>query len=771
MKERNDRRSAARVPVAVTTFVGRQREMAEVRRRLAGSRLVTLTGPGGVGKTRLAMQVAAELDPDYANGAWFAELAAISDPHMVGLTIASTLGLRHLTAQDVGEVLVSYLGERELLLVVDNCEHLIDECAHLLAELLRRCPGLTVLTTSRTVLGTADETVLTVPPLSVAAGQPDARQLLVDRVRAFRPDFEVTAENRAALDTICTRLDGVPLTIELAASRLRVLAADQLVDRLRHRFTVLTGGSRSALPRQQTLRALIDWSHDLCTPAERTLWARLAGMQGSFDIEAAEEICADPGSGAPTVDDVPVLDLVDRLVAQSVLGVETQGDVARYRMLETLREYGLERLRESGEELALRERHRDHFLDRAEGACREWCGPGQARELRRQRDDQDNLRAALAFSAGELDGGVSLLRLSAALRYHWFVNGHLGEGRRWLERALQTTDDAPADRAVALWVAAWVAVLQGDDAGACAHVEACRGLAGEIGDVDSLAYADHVAGTAALFRGDLREAVAAFESADREHAVAGAPEGRLGMLFQLAMAHAHLGESRRARDICDEAIDLADAHGEKWGRSYAMWVLAYVTWCEGDADLAEELALASLSDKSQFADHVGSALVIELLSWIAVSVGRAERAARRFAAATLVWDHLGTAPQVFGPQLAARHDEAWARTARELGSTKFEAVVAGEQRRSVEEAINVVLEPITATRVHTGDGVLTPREWEIAELVGKGFTSKQIAEKLVVSARTVDAHVEHIRTKLGVSSRTQIAVWLVENHPRRERMT
>lgn len=387
---------AGNLPTAYTTFVGRRRDIAEIRRRLADVRLLTLTGVGGVGKTRLALEVAAAARKGFADGVWLVDLAPVQDPATVAEVTATALGMPDLSARPAVEQLAAYLAERQCLILLDNCEHLVDACAALADALLSAAPGLRVLATSRQTLDLAGEHVFTVAPLSV----PDeAVELLRDRAAAHRPEFDVTDANRAAVTRLCTRLDGLPLAIELAAARLRTLTVDQVTDRLEDRFALLTGGSRAARPRQRTLRALIDWSYELCTPAERLLWNRLSVFAGGFGLDAAEGVCADAADAmVEGISRADVLDLLDRLVAQSVVLITEREGQPRYWLLETIRQYGAEKLAESGEGDRVRVLHRDFHRGLAERIADGWYGPGQEEGLARLRAEHGNLRIALEQS-------------------------------------------------------------------------------------------------------------------------------------------------------------------------------------------------------------------------------------------------------------------------------------------------------------------------------------------------------------------------------------
>jgi len=406
----------------VTSFVGRRREIEQTK-RLLSTRLTTLTGPGGVGKTRLALRVAGDLPRAFPDGVWLVELADLRDPALLAHTVADQLGIRDPASRWVLTRLADFLGSKHLLLVLDNCEHLIDACAVLADSLLRACPDLRILATSRQPLRTAGESCLLVGPLA----QCEAVNLFADRAAAVLPGFTVDERNAAAVASLVRQLDGIPLAIELATVRLRALSVDQVLERLSDRYRLLTRGTRSAPPRQQTLRSLIDWSYYLCTERERTVWARLAVFAGGFELDPAEDVCA----GAD-ISNEDVLDVVASLVDKSVLLREEHGPLVRYRMLETIRQYGQERLAEAGEEELLRRGHRDWYERLVERFEAEWLGPDQAGWLTRLRLEHGNLRAAMDYcltapapATEQYAGRAKALRVTG-----WLTALHTGDADR-----------------------------------------------------------------------------------------------------------------------------------------------------------------------------------------------------------------------------------------------------------------------------------------------------------------------------------------------------
>ncbi|MFF3373747.1 ATP-binding protein [Streptomyces sp. NPDC002680] len=743
---------AGNLPVAFTTFVGRRPDIAEVRRVLGSARLLTLTGMGGVGKTRLALEVAAASRKAFPDGTWLVDLASVRDPASVASAAATAVGIADLGTRPALDQLAGYLAGRRALIVLDNCEHLVDACAELASTLLSAAADLHILATSRQTLGIAGEHVFTVAPLSV----PDeAVELLRDRATAVRPEFRITDVNWAGVSRLCTALDGLPLAIELAASRLRTLTVEQTLGRLEDRFALLTGGSRTARPHQRTLRALIDWSYELCTSAERLLWNRLSVFVGGFGLDAAEEVCAGEG-----IDRQEVLDLLDRLVAQSVVLTTEHEGMSRYRLLETIREYGRARLAESGEEQRLLLRHRDFFLAVAERICDGWYGAGQEEALARLRADHFNLLAALDRGG---DPQVTLA-LAAALRFHWCVGGFLGEGRRRLGQALAAAPEPTPARAKALWVAAWVALLQGDHAAADGWLAEAGELGEQLDDPMVGYYVTVFRGSSAMFQGRLEEAMSLFECAVATDSTADEGAVAVFVLFQLALTRTHLGDPG-ASETGRRAVVLAEAHGERWGRAHALWALGYDAWVRGDRKESMALTLAGLEIERGFNDCLGAALMLELLAWLNASGGEYERAGRLLGVVRGLWRDIGNSISAFGPLMAESHARCEESVVRALGATAYErALVHGGGHDSLGLAIDYALSTETSAEP-AAPSPLTRREREVAALVARGMTNRRIAAELVLSPRTVDSHVENILAKLGFGSRTRIAAWWTANQP------
>ncbi|MFD7437858.1 ATP-binding protein [Streptomyces sp. NPDC059861] len=771
-------RRDSRPPVETTSFVDRRAELAEGRELLARARLVTLTGPGGVGKTRLAGRIAARVARAFPDGVHVVHLSGLHDPALVPVAAADALGLHDHSAQPPLDALVAQVRERRLLLVVDNCEHLLGACTDLAAALLRGTTGVRVLATSRHRLGLTEEHLLEVRPLPVpdpdgdpsGTGPGPALALFADRAAAVVPGFRLTPANRSAVARLCRRLDGLPLAIELAAVRMRVLSVEQLLERLDDRYRLLSAGSPAVLPRHRTLRAAVDWSHDLCTGPEQLVWARLSVLAGGFDLETAEAVCAD-GERIRSYD---VMEAVAGLVDKSVLCREPGPDGVRYRLLDTLRHYGLERLRVlPGDEPATRRRQRD-WMQRRAAACEEaWFGPGQREIVARLHADQDNLRAALAFGLDEPttpDDALAALRLAGTLWFYWHACGAPREGRYWLDRALDAAPEPTPERARALWVAGLLAGCPEDLTRGRRRAEEARTLARRLGDEAEAAHAEYVLGVILLFTDDLPAALAHFRAGVARGRVPGQHLSLAGLdRVELACALGFLGEADQAIAVSEETRRLCERHGEEWVLSYVHRMLALAHTVKKDHRRAERHAREALRLKLAVHDVTGIGLTLDLLAQIAGRGGAHDRAAVLLGGADRVWadvdrDRWGSAALGAtrrGTETRCREalgTAAYERSYEEgaaLGLTGIVGYALDEQRREPHGPG----QPPTAERGHPGVR-LTRRETQVAELVAEGLANQQIADRLVIARRTAEGHVERILSKLGFSNRSQIASWI-----------
>ncbi len=584
------------LPVQLTSFVGREREIAEVRRLLGTTRLLTLTGTGGCGKTRLAYQVAADLIDGYEDGVWVVELAALSDPELVPQTVAQALGLLEQSGVPILETVQTYLRPKHLLLVIDNCEHLLDASAKVADTLLRNCPGLRILATSREALGTSGESSYRVPSLALpdprhlpalaSLSEYEAVRLFVERAQAVLPDFVLTDQNSPSVAQICWRLDGIPLAIELAAARLSALTVEQVAARLDDRFRLLTGGSRTALRRQQTLRATIDWSYDLLTDLQRLLLRRLTVFAGGWRLEAAEAVCSEEG-----LDAEEALDLLARLVDRSLVVVERSSSEARYRLPETIRQYALERLFESGEVGRVRDRHLAYYSDLGEQYYDSICGPDEVTWLETLELEHDNLRAALTRSlAGEPSQAERGLRLGGALGHFWFLRVHRQEGLQWLDRLLARCEaKATPERARALYAAAQLAFILGERRALSLSVESAH-IYQQLDDVRGMVFARRNEGMTLAFQ---------------------------------------LGDLARGRAVLEEALAVARSSGDRWLIAHAQVFLAYFPGVV-DRDTRWALAEQALPALEEAGDLLGIAIAHRVLGSVALWRGDYLRAIRSF---------------------------------------------------------------------------------------------------------------------------------------------
>lgn len=748
----------------MTSFIGREQSLRETRALLGESRLVTVTGPGGIGKTRLAREAVVRAAAAFPDGVAVVELADLEVGSEVAPAVASALGVPDQSTRAPVDQIVRHLTGRRTLLLVDNCEHVLDAAADLLATLLDSVGGLSVIATSREPLGLPGERIHDLGPLDLPdldrddAAQVDrseAVRLVVDRARALVPGFAVTDDNRAAVVQLCSRLDGMPLAIELATARFRSLSVEQVLGRLDARFTLLTGGARGDLAHHRTLWALVDWSHDLCTSAEQLLWARLSVFPGSFDLDAAEAVCAD--AELPVNE---VLDVLDRLVAKSIVTAEPHGATMRYRLLVTMREYGTQQLGEGEDRAATKRRHRDHYLAQTDRMVRDWCGPNQPLALAALREDHPNLIAALEWSVATAGEESQAARLASLLRYHWIAGGRLSDGRRWLERILGLVVDQSPERGAALWVAAWVCLIQGDRDRAEELLEECRTIAGVLEDEVLAAHAAHWTGLRHAFSGRTGEAIDHYRVAIVVFERHGLDAPAATALFQMGMAQTYEDQHAAALETCARVLDLSERHGEQWCRAYALWVTSVSQWHRGDPDAAARAGKAALELQRAFQDGICIALTVELLAWLAHDSSDDERSAELAGAAASVWAQIGTSIEAFGPKIHAESVAVAADVDRQLGAS-----LAGRRRASASGvtrlgAVELALGHRAGQDAATQECPLTPRELEVAGLVAQGLTNRTIADRLVISPRTVDGHVERIFGKLEVNSRSQIAAWV-----------
>ncbi len=626
------------LPQQSTRFIGREQAVADVRRLLSSTRLLTLTGSGGCGKTRLSLQVAADSLERFPDGAWLVELAPISDPGLVPQAVTTVLGLKEASGKGVVPTLTDHLKDRRMVLLLDNCEHLLDACAQLANTLLRQCPQVTILASSREALGVGGEQTYRVPSLSMpdpkrahtsASVVPfEAIQMFTDRAVLARANFTITDQNAPTLASICCRLDGIPLAIELAAARVRSLSVDEINNKLDQRFRLLTGGSRAALPRQQTLRSLIDWSYDLLSATEQALFRGLSVFAGGWTLETAEDVCS--GEGIAKED---VLDLLTALSDKSLVLVEERNGESRYRLLETVRQYARERLLESGGGEAVRIRHRDYFLALAEDAHPKLRGPEQAAALRRLEAEHENLRASLEWSLADANPTAGL-KLCSALQLFWIMRGHFAEGRRWCAQVLAKdgVEARAQEHANALGAAGLLAYRQVDYVVARALLEQSLAIRRRLGDRKGIGITLGNLGMIASDEGDLASALALH---GESLAIARELGNRVGMaasLGNLGIASEEQGDSAAARARFGECLVISRELGDQHAAAMTLHRLAMIHLRERDYAAAGALYRESLTILRDLGLRGRIVYSLEELGMVAAALGDPVRGARLWGA-------------------------------------------------------------------------------------------------------------------------------------------
>jgi non-specific serine/threonine protein kinase len=809
--------------VQLTSFVGREDDLAALDRLVSTYRLVTLTGVGGCGKTRLSIELANSVRGRFADGVWLVDLAPLRDPALVTQLVAQVLGLPLASDAPLLESLLYFLQAKETLLILDNCEHLSDACAQLVTSLLPNAPGLRILATSREALGIRGEGIYPLsglawpaePPAAAVDGQAlmgfDAVRLFVIRAQASAPSFQLTPENAAAVVEICRRLDGLPLGLELASARVNVLTVQEIAARLSGRFAFLSAGPRSGYAqRHQTLHALIDWSYALLSAEEQTLLRRLAVFEAGFTLDTAEAVCA--------AENEPVIQGLSSLVSKSLVVADTTGRAqARYRLLETIREYAQEKLEDAGETQTLRSRHLDLFLARAEEAAPRLNDDFQGMWLNWLEGELDNIRAALVFAleSGSIEQG---LRITSAIVRFWEIRGYVQEGLSWFQRLLLEAREASSPRAVAPVVlanacsmAAFLAMFLDDAAATCAYGQAAVAAAETaVAESDgeearaALVTALGAYGSGARVSRDFQTAREIGERAIgllRE--MPGQPFLLCMSLISMGSIAMELGSYAAARAYLNEGLSLAQADGDPFRTAHALNELGDVSRCEhkyAEACAYYERSAALLRDVNAQRDL---ASILRNLAHACLRLGRIERAhallhesiaiqqtlrnmpgiaeclvgfaalaiqqnllaagARLLAAsATAGGKHVTVASNWLATRMEVEYYTALARAG--LSPANFLEDQAVGRAMSFEQAVELALSlpGQAAPSTKKAAEILTTREREVALLISQGKTNGEIAQILVLSKRTVETHVNNILAKLGLSHRAQIMRWAID---------
>lgn len=774
--------SAARrhnVPVARSSFVGRERELVEVKRELSMTRLLTLTGAGGSGKTRLALEVIRDLVGAYLDGIWVVELAPLSEPELVPQAVASALGVREKPSRPLIDDLADHLWKKDLLLVLDNCEHVIGAAARITDALLSACPRLKVLATSREALRVDGEVVWQVPPLSVPHPEESTStdelqrsegvRLFTQRARSRRPGFGLTERNGRVVAEICRRLDGIPLALELAAARVGMLSVEQISERLDDSLVFLRGRGRTTERRHQTLQGTLEWSYGLLSEAEQRLFERLSVFAGGWALDAAETVGA--GGGISKED---VLDLLECLTDKSlvvVIEADNKGS-PRYRLLEPVRQYARAKLEENGEAEATRRWHALWYLTLAEEAEKGLTGPHDLLWLRQLETEHDNLRAALRWflRRGETELG---LRLAAALgKDFWRTRERLREGLEWLEAALASGGVPSPTRAKALAYAGWIAWEQLDFARSTVLSEEALALSRELGYKEGTAAALYSLGMVAIH--DQMRAEEAWTLLAKCLALRRELKDEVGAartLQKLGLISVVRRDFERAQALYEEAIELVQKTGDKVGRVVTLWLGGLASLGLGDHEGVKSLCREGLDVARQIEHTHAVALIVHVLGASAGEVESPIRAARLWGAAESMLNTLGLG---LGPAEHYFYEPYFTVARTRLGEEAFEMAWAEGQSMTLEGAVEYALSSEEETTLPTAfasevqpsaaapSDKLTRREREIATLVARGLTNRQIASKLSISEHTASTHVAKILKKLGLRSRAQFGSWLAE---------
>ncbi|WP_086781885.1 ATP-binding protein [Crossiella equi] len=756
------------LPAEVTSFVGRRQELTAIRQLMASTRLLTLTGPGGVGKTRLVVRAAEQMSRAYPDGVHFVGLDALRHGDLLPATIGAALQIPD-TAADTDAQLVEFLRDKHLLLVLDNCEHVIDDTAHLVGRILAGAPHVRVLATSRQVLDIEGEQAMVVPPLAVPrvgtrreAAKLDAMTLFTDRAADSVRGFTLDADNWSFALRICAKLDGMPLAIELAVAWLRTLSIQELADELDQGLNLLDKGGRNVRARQKTLRATIQWSYELASYEEQLLWARLSVFSDGATLEAIEAVCA-----GDVIHPDDVLGILASLVDKSIVQRDDQFAAPRFRMLEAVRQFGASRLAASKHRVELGRRHRDFYLGMARGAEADWYGGrDQGAVYQRLRGEHANLRLALEFCLANPGESAVGLELVTRLHVYWMNCGHYGEGRRWFNEVLAVEREPSPTRAKALSVCGYLNNALGDSGTAREQSRAALAWAVRSGHVGEQGRVRVVLGGAALLDGDLRAGARLCGSARAYLEAAGEWSWSLTAEAVLLMSMAFGGDSHGVMTRAKAALAEAERLGQEWCCIHIRYALALAQHTAGRHDSATKSALTGVHAARKFNDVLGVCMHVELLAWIAEASGRAKQAAQLLGLVERLWPLLGGKAMLGSQTWVEPHDECAARTRAALGAEAYQSAYARGMANGQDfaQAVSFVLdERRTSPGVGRERQQLTKREWQVAELIAKGMTNKEIAAQLVVATRTAETHVDHVLAKLGFTSRSQIATWVAEN--------
>lgn len=755
-----------------TSFIGRERESTELAKQISHNRFVGVTGPGGVGKTRLVAHLAPRLREKF-EVLIAVDLVGVVTRSQFLVQVADAAGVRDADAATLG-VLVDALQDREVLLLLDGCELLDGDCQLTVQDLLEGVASLSILATSRRAVHVDGGVVVALPPLNIPptefelpeAGMSaeevapyEAVELFIERARLVRPDFRLTSENALSVATLCRRLDGLPLALELGASWIRALSAGQIIDRMEKSVDFPRAGTRNVAPRHRTLSSMVAATFDLCSPEEQVLWARMTVFRESFDLTAVEAVC-----GGSPLHDTDLLDTIAALVDQSVVVVDDISGHSRYRLLRITREYGAGKLDNPDE---VRARHRDHFDRLMSEHVQRWPGPGQIRLLSQVRADYANIIAAIDWGLQQPDTVTASVRTAADLWCFWFATGRLTEGRSVLGRAASSPllDATAVERVRALYFNAYLSVLQGEirsarklhDIASASHPEPasdllCRGLHLQLDAMIRMGVGDDIDPVASL-----NQAIETFAQGEDSRAVVMFMDA-IGVSVLLAALR---GNSKYATELGSRGLATCDEHEDVLWRAYIEYSLGVDAWVQQSFNEARTRALAGLRASP---DQLVVTHCIELLAWCASSQADFVLAARLFGAADRRWRQLGGYFSGFRG-ISENRDRCLAATRRGQTAEDFAAAYGSGEQLTVDAiAADTTKQGVgsaPAVRPGAADSPLTNREHEVALLVAQGLSNREIAEKLTISPRTAESHVDHILTKLDLPNRTQVVAWML----------
>lgn len=729
----------------LSRFVGRERELAEIRTLVQSNRLVTLLGTGGLGKTRLGYRVADDLAESCAGRVWAVELADLVEPRLLVHTISAALEIPPPADELDVSLIVEHLSAGQALLYLDNCEHLIESCAQVAAALLARCPDLHILTSTRQALGVMGEHVYQVPTLS----QDDSVSLFADRAAATQPSWQLTSRDEGDVLELCSALEGMPLAIELAAVQIRAFTPQAMTGRLRDSGTLLAGSLRGEPARKASLEACIQWSHDLCTADERRLWARLAVFSGGFTLDAAEAVCSDDELSGDAV-----VVALRGLVEKSLVERDADDVEGRYRLLEVIRQFGSAQLA-TDELLGWRRRHRDYYLAMVERFDAEWTGPDQRTWIQRFRQEHANLRLAFDLSAGDPMEAPLAMRMSAVLEHYFAATGGGPEALHWLQLTLAHGTGTPLERAGALRVGVFIGSLVAALDSAAEMYDELVALVDENPDDEVIRGHQLYAGSVLrTWQGDpATGAQLAAEGIDVLHRLGDVPhEANLHFLHGMMLGWADRpAEAATAYQHC---FELTEPRRERWLASYSLWGLGVDAFMAGRLEEAIKLEREALEVKADFGDQLGIGLTLGALGWVAAEQGRGKDAALLLGATEAIWGRIGMTVAAM-PYLSRRREEGIERTRTLLGEADFEALSASGREMPQEDVVQLALGRTQSEAPSPLDS-LTRRERQIADHLAVGMSNKEIAERLFISVRTVETHVENILRKLELQSRAQV---------------